>query len=461
MTMSIGGLVSGLDTSTLVSQLIAAEALPQNRLRAQLGTAQEAARAYRAVNTAFDGIRAAAEAMLKPQAWTAVKATSTVPSVAVSATPDAVPGSLTFEVKQTAASHVVIGATDYAATTDAAGFTELEVLDAAGAVAGKIPVGGSGTLADAAKAINDSSFGLSATVVELSPGKLRLQVTAETSGAAAAFDLRNPANATLATPPDDFTTVTQGRNATLKVGDPTTGYEVTSATNSFTGLLAGVTITVSKPETSVTVDVAGDPKAVATSMKALVDAANKALAGIRDRTDPERGDAAVLKGDMALRSLTGRVLEAVSSAVGGSSPARVGLSLDKDGTIVFDETKFTAALTADPALAQRIGAGGPAGPGPDGMAGTTDDVVPGVAQRLLDVAKVASDAATGTLTLLAKGKDTLADDFTDRIADWDLRLAARREMLTRQFTAMETALGSLRSQSSWLAGQLASLPSSS
>ncbi len=460
MTMSIGGLVSGLDTSSLISQLIAAERLPQNRLKAQLGTAQKAAEAYRALNSKMDAIRTAAETMLEPQAWTAVKASSTMPSVAVSATPDAAPASLTFEVKQTAAAHVVLGATEYAATTDSAGFSELEVLDATGAVKGTITVGGSGTLADAAKAVNDSSFGLSATVVELSPGKLKLQVTAETSGAAAAFDLRNPANAALATPPDDFTTVTQGRNATLKVGDPTTGYEVTSATNSFTGLLAGVTITVSKPETSVTVDVSSDPKAVAASMKALVDAANKALAGIRDRTDPERGSAAVLKGDSALRSLTSKVLQAVADAVGTSSPGRIGLQLDRDGALVFDEAKFTAALADDPALAQKIGAGTPKA-GPDGTVGTADDGVPGVAQRLLDLARTATHATTGTLTLLAKGKDTLAEDFTDRIADWDLRLAARRETLTRQFTAMETALGTMRNQSNWLAGQLSSLPRSS
>jgi flagellar hook-associated protein 2 len=33
--------------------------------------------------------------------------------------------------------------------------------------------------------------------------------------------------------------------------------------------------------------------------------------------------------------------------------------------------------------------------------------------------------------------------------------------MRRQFAAMETALGKLRDQSNWLAGQLASLPTSS
>jgi flagellar hook-associated protein 2 len=73
------------------------------------------------------------------------------------------------------------------------------------------------------------------------------------------------------------------------------------------------------------------------------------------------------------------------------------------------------------------------------------------------LARRTTDATTGTLTLLAKGRDALADDLETRIADWDLRLAARKEALTKQFTAMETALGSLRSQSTWLAGQLSSL----
>ena len=35
----------------------------------------------------------------------------------------------------------------------------------------------------------------------------------------------------------------------------------------------------------------------------------------------------------------------------------------------------------------------------------------------------------------------------------------RKETLTRQFTAMETALGTLQNQSQWLSAQLASLPS--
>ena len=44
------------------------------------------------------------------------------------------------------------------------------------------------------------------------------------------------------------------------------------------------------------------------------------------------------------------------------------------------------------------------------------------------------------------------------ISDWDLRLTAKRSSLERTYTAMESRLGELKSQSSWLTSQIASLP---
>jgi flagellar hook-associated protein 2 len=85
--------------------------------------------------------------------------------------------------------------------------------------------------------------------------------------------------------------------------------------------------------------------------------------------------------------------------------------------------------------------------------------VDGIADRLLAVSKAASDSASGALVKLAEGQDSIADDLKDRIEAWDLRLVKRKEALTRQFAAMETALSSLKNQSTWLAGQINSLPS--
>ena len=458
MSMSVGGLISGLDTTNVISQLLQAEGAPQAALKTRLSVTNAAAVAYRSVNARFDAVRSAAESLLKTDTWTAMKATSSQPSVAVTTSSSATAGSLTFTVEKLATAHSVLNRNSgtWASGSSAYGASSIEVFDKDGLSKGTIAIGdadgdGTSTLADAAAAINASSHGLSATVVQLSSTEAALHVTSKTTGAADAFSFTGAGT---------FSVNTQGQDAELKVGT-TNPYSVTSATNSFSGLMPGTTLTVGKadPATPVTVTVGADPDAAAGKVQSLVDALNQALGSIKANTNPKGGAASVLKGDSALRTLAGQPLNAASFAVGADgSPAVAGIELKKDGTVAFDKGKFVTALAADPAGVQRLIAGGPAGPGPDATSGTADDIVPGVAQRVLDIAKTATDTTTGTLTLLAAGRDKLAADIQSKIEAWDIRLAKRKEMLTRQFTAMETALSALRNQSTWLAGQINALP---
>ena len=91
----------------------------------------------------------------------------------------------------------------------------------------------------------------------------------------------------------------------------------------------------------------------------------------------------------------------------------------------------------------------------------TFSYVPGVAQRLATLGNDATNSTTGLITLAINGRQSEIDQLGDAIADWDVRLALRQQTLQRQFSDMEVALGRLRDQSSWLAGQVASLPSAS
>jgi flagellar hook-associated protein 2 len=228
-------------------------------------------------------------------------------------------------------------------------------------------------------------------------------------------------------------------------------------------VLPGTTITVNKVDSvnPVTVNVVADPDSVAAKISALVDAVNATINTVKTYTSNAQGSTAALKGDYSVTSLGGKLLDAISSAVGADgSPANIGFQLTKEGRVTFDKAKFLTALKDNPAIVQRMVSGTPAGNGPDGVAGGGDDVtaVDGIAARLRVVSVSASDATNGTLVALANGQDSLVKDIQDRIAAWDLRLAKRKETLTRQFTAMETALSSLKNQSTWLAGQISSLP---
>ena len=436
------GLVSGLDTGSLIDSLIAVEANTQTLLRKKLTAAQDDAKAYRLVNTKFDALRTAAEALGKAGTWGAATATSSSASVVATASAGATAGSTTFTVESLAARHTVASSAAWSAPTGDLTLTvEDEDRDTA-AVSVTIPAGTS--LVDAVKKINATpGTGVTASIVGSEAGP-RLQLTSATSGKDGRF--------TVTGLPTGI--VSEGADAKVLIGG--TGaldFSATSATNTFPDLLPGVTLTVSeKSATPVTVEVTTDPAAITAAVKQLVTAANDVLTAIKSSTSTATGSLAALKGDSTLRGLATKVLESVSRAIGtGSSASDAGIELDRYGNLTFDPAAFEKTLTADPAVARRL---------VDGT-GTGTGAVPGVAQRLLAVVKEAGDSVTGSLVVKAKSSDAEATDLQDRIADWDLRLELRRTTLQKQFTAMETALSSLQNQAGWLSSQLKSLSGSS
>ena len=472
MTMSVDGLVSGMDTTALVTQLIAAEGAPKRQLEAKITATNTQASGYRTVNTTFAAVRAAAEAFTSTTLAAARKTSSSVDSVTARAGATAVDGaSITFSVTNLAVKQTAMSDTEWSSltapvrtakdgtTAEPAWPIEIRLSDGRSKT---VSVGPTATLTEAVTAINDAKAGVSATAVRLGDGTFRMQITSTATGTAHGFEIRS------ATEPDadgnyglSFTTTVEPLDAVIDLGG---GITASSSSNTFDDLLGGVAVTLSKEVTGpVTVAVTQDADGVAAKVQTLVDAVNAALNTVRTYTSNAPGSTATLKGDPSLTKLAGELLTALSTAVGDDgSPAKVGLQLAKDGkTVVFDKGKFTTALKETPELVQRMVSGRTASLGPNGTAGGGDDVsaVTGLATRLFDVAKAASDSATGSIVALAKGRESQAADLKTRIEAFDLRLAKRKDMLTRQFTAMETALSSLRNQSTWLAGQINSLPS--
>jgi flagellar hook-associated protein 2 len=432
-SLSVDGLVSGLDTTALISQLVQAEGATQTRLKTRMTETQAAATAYRSINTKVDAMRAAAEDLTKATTWAAAKATSSSPAATVAATGTPQTGQLSFTVESLATAHSVLSDGRWATT--GTGFGAAQMTFTTGGTTTTVPVGGTGTLSDAVKAINASNAGVTAAAVQLEDGQYALMITAKKTGLANKFSIGGTGT---------FKDLVPATDAKVHLGGPT-GPAVTSSTNAFTGLLAGGAITVTATtDTPVVISVVADPDAVAAKMQTFVDAANAALAEIKKNTNTASTGAA-LKGDATLSRLTSSILDSVSKAVGPDSAAIAGVQLTRDGTVKFDKATFLTSLQSEPDRTRRL------------FAGSTDGVVEGIGSRMQAVAKAATDTTIGSLTVLAKGKDSLVKTFEKQIDDWDVRLAARKQTLTRQFTAMETALSSLKSQSSWLAGQLSSL----
>jgi flagellar hook-associated protein 2 len=87
--------------------------------------------------------------------------------------------------------------------------------------------------------------------------------------------------------------------------------------------------------------------------------------------------------------------------------------------------------------------------------------VPGIAQRLASAVSAAIDPVSGLITSARQTRQNRIDQLNTAIASYEVRLLKRETLLKKQYAALETALGSLKSQSEWLAGQLSGLSASS
>src|SRR3954447_21996047 len=102
MSMSIDGLVSGMNTTDLVNQLMQAEALPQTMLKNKVTTQNKVVTAYQNINTKMAALATAAKALGGADAWGAMKATSSSDAAVVTARAGASSGSLSFKVESVA-----------------------------------------------------------------------------------------------------------------------------------------------------------------------------------------------------------------------------------------------------------------------------------------------------------------------------------------------------------------------
>ncbi len=444
-TLGVDGLISGLDTTSLINNLMQAEAVPQTRLKTTLSTTQRSVTGLQSVNTKMAALATAAAKLARPETWTASVATSSADAVGVTASSSALPGSVTFDVKRLASARSVVSSDTFALNDQKMSGYPIEVRDATGNVLASVtPVDGS--LSAVVSAINGAAnSGVRAAAVQVSPGVYRLQVTATATGLSGDFSITGLTGA------GTLDTLSQPQDALLHVGPATGGYDVTSPTNTVRDLLPGLTMRLAKTGDGVTVDLRSDPASTADAITAMVDAANAVLAEIATQSstgvtnaDGKRTGAGPLAGDSLLRRLAGQVVDAVATGIGGASPALLGLTTTRGGRLTLDRAVLLDRLASAPDDVRSLLS--PTALGTDA-----------VGTRFTTLAKNATDVVSGSLTTAIGARTSTISDLNDRIGTWDVRLSTRRATLQKTYSALEVSLSGLKNQSSWLAGQIAGL----
>ncbi|SFC32424.1 flagellar hook-associated protein 2 [Nocardioides terrae] len=454
------GLGSGLDSASIISQLMAIEKAPQDRLKTTLASEQTTVGALQGLNTALVALQKSADSFATGSTWTKLTATSSSTAVKISASSSASQASVSMTVNDvaTAASNTYTTAAGLSDTVTSA--TSLDVKLSDGTTASVALADGKlSTVISSLNGLKDANGTplLNATAVSTGNGQYRLVVSQVATGQGnlditePSPDGIQPAGALMGGPD---TTIAGGRAAGTDADITVGGVHLApQRSNTFTALMPGVDVTLTaaaKGAGPITLAVADDGSSRAGALSAFVSQINGVIDQIADTTSygvivagqaPSGGG--VLPGDTTLRAISDQLLNTIFPG-GGATLAKMGLDLNTEGHLTFDQSKFQTAYQTDPKGVQ------------DAFIGAN-----GFTSRVGSIAKSQSDSSTGALTLTIKSENSQIDRYNDEIAAWDERLAMKQTSLTKQYTALETVLSKLQSQSSWLTTQLKSLTSSS
>lgn len=448
MVFALPGLATGMDTSGIINSLMRIEAIPQTLLKNKVSASQSMMSALQTLNGKIASLAELSKATAKTDALDLFIATSSSEGVTAKAGPGASAGSVDFVVDRLAQAHAGVTAAMTAWPTSP------PTLTLVGADGTRTEVTAASTsLDDVVSAVNGSAAGVTAMKVSTGGGQFRLQLTASTSGAAGSFTAYRGSSADIdgGTAVNLFTepgaaVIKSGQDAQVTLWAGTAAAQsVTSSSNTFTGLLPGVDITVAAVSaTPATVTVARDNKQITKKAEDLVTALNgvfayiKAISSVTPAAGGSATKAGILAGDSTVRDAGQRLLSAASGPVSGRSPAEIGITITRDGNFTFDATKFAAALAAEPAF--------------------VESALQEIAGRVDVAATISSDKSTGLITSKITGQEALVKKLNDQILEWDDRLAARRSTLERVYSGLEVQINRMNSQSAWLASQLATLP---
>jgi flagellar hook-associated protein 2 len=458
-TQSISGLSSGIDTATIIDQLMAIERQPQNRLKAQLSVSDARKTVLSDIQTRLKNLQLAAQDLKSATLWLNTQTVDVTDSTKLAATRTASAGTGSYAITATTLacgaqkwysfSSPNVDDTITYSNGDTTTITAGSDIDAAAAA-----INADSAAPVYASAVTDSSTGGQYLV-------LSSKVTGATAGAFTASSTGGMLN-------EDATRGIASTDASYTVN----GTAKTSPTNVITDAIPGVTITLKSTipagsPVAVNVGAPGpDTVNVTAKMKAFVDQYNSTLDFIRSKLDEKKvanpqttadQQKGLLNGDTMLEGILSQLRIAVSATYAPGNPTTLdemsevgvstgtavgGGSLNQDsimGKLVFDSAKFSTAIASDSLSVKNL------------LSGTS-----GFGQAL-DNLLTPTLQAGGTWDSRLSSEDATHKRLSDQIAFMDVLLAKKQDTLKSQFTAMETALQASQAQGQWLSGQLAGL----
>lgn len=379
MAISSPGIGSNLDINGIVAKLISVESRPLTLLDQREASYQARLTAYGTLSGALSTFQNTLAGLSDPKKFTSLTATSTDTAIlTATAASGAVAASYAVQVNQLAQAQNIAAAGQTSTTASIGSGATTTLSFQFGTISGGTLTNGiysgaaftqdasqatgtltissaNNSLAGIRDAINSANIGVTATIVnDGSASPYRLVLTSNKTGAASSLKITVSGDAALqgllAYDPAGTQNLTQtsaAQNATLTIS----GIAVTSATNSVSGAIQGVTLNLAKVGTvnlGVAYDSASAQNAAQSFVKAYNDV-NSTLSSLLSYNATTKQGGPLL-GDSAARNIQTRIRQVLTSSLTGLSGnltllSQIGVSFQKDGTLGLDATKLQNALS--------------------------------------------------------------------------------------------------------------------
>lgn len=372
------GVGSGLDVNSIITSLMTLEQRPLVQLQTQASGIQSKISAFASLKGQLSNLGDVAGKLADPANWKPVKVeSSTTTALSVTASSGAVPGQHSLTVSRLAQAQV-LSSNAYASSTSVVGTGTL-TLETGKTEGGVFTPGeddkpvtisinaGNGTLTGVRDAINAAGAGVTASIVNGTGGArlvLRGADGAENTIRVTATD--DDGNATdaaglSALSYDPAAPAGGGRNLTQSQAAQDAaftidGIEVTSASNTVTGAVEGVTLQLRQVTTEpVSVSISNDTAALRKNIDGFVGAYNALNKLVQSQTQADTNSRGPLQADSTAVSLLNNLRTMLRGSVSGlgvpDSLAAAGIELQRDGSLLVSDKKLTPLLEKPAQLA--------------------------------------------------------------------------------------------------------------
>jgi len=353
INLSSLGLGTGMNDSSIISQLVAIDSVPLTTLQTKAASITSASSTLATFTSDMKSLQTAANSLSDPTQYNVFSASSSQSSVVATTAAGATAGTHSVTVTTVAQAQTTYSDPQDTNTT-ALGLSGTLGLTVGGSTY-NVSVSSTDSLADIAANITASGGPVTASVV-YDGSQYRLDVQGTQTGAANAITFNESGFSLGLSTAKNTYQAAQDTQATVD------GIPVTSSTSQITGAIPGVTLAVTGPTTgAATVNVLASSSALATNITSFITAYNTVVTAGHTDTGYATTPAAnsVLQSDPAIRTCLDQLAQIVAGTVGGTDSSvntlgSVGVNLNSDGTLTLDSTKLAAAIQSDPTGVEKL-----------------------------------------------------------------------------------------------------------